>query len=98
MKIACSDALAELAREEVPEYIRRVYGGIDLSFGKDYLIPKPFDRRVFVRASAAVAEAAIADGVARKPLDMKDYRISLEKKAGRSSHNRVNAKPAPAGL
>ncbi len=82
MKIACSDALAELAREDVPEYIRRVYGGIDLSFGRDYIIPKPFDRRVFVRASAAVAEAAIADGVARNPIDMNEYRISLEKKAG----------------
>jgi len=81
MKIACSDALAELAREAVPDYIRRAYGGIDLEFGRNYLIPKPFDKRVFVRASAAVAEAAVEDGVARRPVDIAEYRAELEKKA-----------------
>ncbi len=49
MKIACSNALAELARQEVPDYIREAYGGIDLSFGREYLIPKPFDRRGLCR-------------------------------------------------
>jgi len=81
MKLACSDALAELAREEVPEYIREAYGGIDFEFGRDYLIPKPFDRRVFVRASSAVAEAAMKDGVAKKPLDTAQYKEKLEEKA-----------------
>ena len=81
MKIACSNALAELAREEVPAYIRDAYGGISLEFGRDYLIPKPFDKRVFVRASSAVAEAAIKDGVAGNPVEIEDYRVELEKKA-----------------
>jgi malate dehydrogenase (oxaloacetate-decarboxylating)(NADP+) len=85
MKIACAKALAGLAREEAPEYIREAYGVAELSFGRDYLIPKPFDRRVFVRASAAVAEAAIRDGVARNPLVIADYRAELERKAERLS-------------
>ncbi len=81
MKLACAEALAELAREEVPGYIRMAYGGIDLEFGREYLIPKPFDRRVLVRASSAVAEAAMRDGVARKPVNMDEYIRALEKKA-----------------
>ncbi len=80
MKIACSNALAELAREEVPEYIRRAYGGIEFEFGRDYLIPKPFDRRVFVRASTGVAEAAIKDGVAKKFINIEEYKKGLEEK------------------
>jgi len=82
MKIACSNALADLAREEVPNYIGGAYGGIELAFGRDYFIPKPFDRRVFVRASSAVAEAAMADGVARETIDIDAYRIELEKRSG----------------
>jgi malate dehydrogenase (oxaloacetate-decarboxylating)(NADP+) len=83
MKIACADALAELAREDIPDYIRAAYGGVRMEFGRDYLIPKPFDRRVFVRASAAVADAAMRDGAARKAIDLAEYRKSLEEKAGR---------------
>ena len=81
MKTACSDALAELAREEVPDYIRKAYGGINIEFGRDYLIPKPFDKRIFVNASSAVAHAAMNDGVARKPLEISKYRETLAKKA-----------------
>jgi malate dehydrogenase (oxaloacetate-decarboxylating)(NADP+) len=80
MKIACSEALAEIAREEVPENVRKAYGGVDLAFGREYLIPKPFDRRIFVRASSAVAEAAIKDGVARTIVDIAEYTKTLEKK------------------
>lgn len=80
MKIACSEALAALAREEVPEYICKAYGGIELSFGRDYLIPKPFDRRVLVRAASAVAEAAMKDGVARQKINIAAYISSLTKK------------------
>jgi malate dehydrogenase (oxaloacetate-decarboxylating)(NADP+) len=80
MKLACANALAGLAREEVPESVGVAYGGIALEFGRDYFIPKPFDRRVFVRASAAVAEAAILDGVARKTVDLEAYRRELEQK------------------
>jgi malate dehydrogenase (oxaloacetate-decarboxylating)(NADP+) len=78
MKIACSDALAELAREEVPDYILKAYGVERMEFGRGYLIPKPFDRRVFVRASSAVAEAAVKDGVARKKVDVMEYRNGLK--------------------
>ena len=82
MKIACSNALAELARETVPDYISESYGGIHLEFGREYLIPKPFDRRVFVHASSRVAEAAMKDGVARRTVTIEEYRKELEKKWG----------------
>jgi len=81
MKIACSEALAGLAREKVPEYICDAYGGINMEFGRSYLIPKPFDTRVFVRASGAVAEAAMQDGVAKNPVDIASYYEELEKKS-----------------
>ncbi len=80
MKLACADALAALAREDVPEYICKAYGGADLTFGRDYLIPKPFDRRVFVHASSGVAEAAMNDGVARITIDIEEYRKKLEQR------------------
>jgi len=77
MKLACADALARIAREEVPRYICRAYGLACLEFGPDYLIPKPFDRRVKVEASAAVAEAAMKDGVAKKQINPEEYRRGL---------------------
>jgi len=80
MKIACSEALAELAREEVPDYICEAYGGVKLEFGRDYFIPKPFDRRVFVHASSCVVEAAMKDGVAGRIVNIEKYREELEKK------------------
>jgi malate dehydrogenase (oxaloacetate-decarboxylating)(NADP+) len=82
MKTACADALARLARGPVPDYICRAYGVDRLEFGPDYLIPKPFDRRVLVEASAAVAEAAVRDGVARVKLDAVAYRETLAARAG----------------
>ncbi|MFC1551077.1 malic enzyme-like NAD(P)-binding protein [Candidatus Latescibacterota bacterium] len=82
MKIACAKALAELTRKDVPGYISEAYGGIELEFGRDYLIPKPFDRRVFVEASTAVAEAAMEDGVAGSPVDIEKYREELGRKFG----------------
>jgi malate dehydrogenase (oxaloacetate-decarboxylating)(NADP+) len=79
MKVACSKALASIAREPVPEYVCAAYGIDCLEFGPGYMIPKPFDKRVKIEASAAVAEAAMRDGVARKPLaDIEQYRKSLE--------------------
>jgi malate dehydrogenase (oxaloacetate-decarboxylating)(NADP+) len=65
MKMAAAKALAELAKKDVPAYVKEAYGGADLKFGYDYIIPKPFDRRVLPEVSAAVARAAIEDGVAR---------------------------------
>lgn len=79
MKMAAAVALAKLTKEEVPAYVKAAYGGIDLKFGKEYIIPKPFDRRAFVWVSCAVAEAAVKDGVARvKDFDAKAYRAKLQ--------------------
>lgn len=78
MKMAAVKALALLAKQDVPESVSRAYGGQTFRFGRDYLIPKPFDRRALLWVAPAVAEAAMATGVARKKLDMRQYRDSLE--------------------
>lgn len=67
MKIAAVHAIRELAKEPVPEYVSEAYGGIDLSFGREYIIPKPMDVRLIERVPAAVAQAAIDSGVATLP-------------------------------
>ncbi len=80
MKLAAAKALAALAHEEVPDEVCHAYGDAKLKFGPDYIIPKPFDPRVLLWEAPAVAEAAIASGVATKPYASKDaYRKSLEK-------------------
>ncbi len=80
MKIACARALALLAKEEVPDTVIEAYGGKELKFGRDYLIPKPFDHRVLLWVAPAVAQAAIEDGVAKiTDFDIDAYRASLEK-------------------
>ena len=81
MKIAAARAMADLAREEVPAKIRKMLGKDNLKFGKDYVIPNPFDPRVFAVISTAVAKAAVDDGVARvKEFDAAAYKKSLEAK------------------
>jgi len=81
MKIAAARAMADLAREEVPAEIRKMLGKDSLKFGKDYVIPNPFDPRVFAVVSTAVAKAAVDDGVARiKEFDAAAYKKSLEAK------------------
>ncbi len=78
MKIAAANALAELARQQVPEEVAAAYGGSAPGFGTDYIIPAPFDPRLIEEIPAAVAKAAMDSGVARKPLlDMAAYRTSL---------------------
>jgi len=78
MKIAAAEALAELAREPVPEEVAAAYGGRSHSFGRDYIIPAPFDPRLMEVVAAAVAEAAVQSGVAQKPIaDMDAYRQQL---------------------
>jgi malate dehydrogenase (oxaloacetate-decarboxylating)(NADP+) len=78
MKIAAAEALAELARQQVPEEVALAYGGLAHSFGPDYIIPAPFDPRLMEIVPAAVAQAAMDSGVAQKPiLDMAAYRQSL---------------------
>ena len=69
MKIAACHALANLAEKEVPQYVKDAYAGIDIKFGPEYILPKPFDRRVFVDVSLAVAKAAIESGIARIKVD-----------------------------
>ncbi|WP_157215463.1 NADP-dependent malic enzyme [Flavisphingomonas formosensis] len=79
MKIAAARALAELARQQVPEEVALAYGGVAPSFGRDYIIPAPFDPRLMEIVPAAVAQAAMDSGVARRPiLDMEEYRDSLK--------------------
>ncbi len=78
MKMAAVKALAELAKQEVPESVSRAYDGQSFTFGRDYLIPKPFDRRALLWVAPAVAEAAIQSGVARKKLNIDQYRDGLE--------------------
>jgi malate dehydrogenase (oxaloacetate-decarboxylating)(NADP+) len=75
MKLAAARALAELAREDVPDSVLKAYGLDSLKFGRDYLIPKPFDYRVLLRVAPAVAAAAVESGVARLPLDDRDAYI-----------------------
>jgi malate dehydrogenase (oxaloacetate-decarboxylating)(NADP+) len=78
MKMAAVRALAQLAKEDVPEYVSRAYGGQQFKFGRDYLIPKPFDRRALLYVAPAVAQAAMESGVARIQIDLKQYREKLE--------------------
>lgn len=83
MKLAAAHALAGLARETVPEQVMHAYGGQPLSFGHEYIIPKPFDHRVLLWVAPAVAKAASETGVARKPItDIDEYRNSLERILG----------------
>jgi malate dehydrogenase (oxaloacetate-decarboxylating)(NADP+) len=85
MKLAASHALAELAKEDVPDSVLRAYGKDRLSFGREYLIPKPFDYRVLLNVPVAVARAAAETGVAQKPIeDYEEYRRRLENMLGRS--------------
>jgi malate dehydrogenase (oxaloacetate-decarboxylating)(NADP+) len=84
MKLAATHALAALAREDVPDAVRRTYGAENLEFGPEYIIPKPFDTRVLLWEASAVAKAAMETGVAQQPLDLDQYRDSLERRLGRS--------------
>ncbi|MBN2560859.1 MAG: NADP-dependent malic enzyme [Phycisphaerae bacterium] len=85
MKLAASKALADLAREDVPDSVLRAYGLKRLQFGPDYIIPKPFDPRVLTWEASAVAEAAVKSGVARLPMtDKQAYRERLEASQSRS--------------
>ena len=80
MKVAAAEALARLAREPVPNDVKALYPDEELAFGTNYIIPKPFDRRLFTEVSFAVAMAAVRSGVARKPLSPEAYRADLERR------------------
>ena len=78
MKIAAAEAIAMLAREDVPDAVAEAYGGQVLQYGDDYIIPAPFDPRLISAVSSAVAAAAMESGVARKPIeDLERYRRDL---------------------
>ena len=80
MKMAAAKALANLAKEEVPAEVLATFGVQELKFGKEYVIPKPFDKRVLTAVAPAVAKAAFDDGVARvKEFDVDLYKAKLSK-------------------
>jgi malate dehydrogenase (oxaloacetate-decarboxylating)(NADP+) len=85
MKMAATIALAELAKQKVPEIVLKAYGGEEFSFGKEYIIPKPFDPRVLWFVAPAVAKAAIDTGVARiTDMNWDSYREELKERLGYS--------------
>ena len=87
MKMAATMSLAELAKEPVPDYISEAYDGATMQFGPDYIIPKPFDRRVLIWEASAVAKAAVDEGIARispEEFSVAEYREELESRLGMS--------------
>ena len=86
MKRAATRALADLAKEDVPDAVMKAYGLERLQFGREYLIPKPFDDRVLIWEAAAVAQAAMDTGVARRPIDIEQYKVDLERRLGKARH------------
>ncbi len=85
MKIACAEAIADLAKQDVPDAVVKAYGGSEpLQFGPEYIIPKPVDPRVLFELSPAVAQAAMDSGAARKEIEIDEYREELEARLGKS--------------
>lgn len=82
MMLAATRALADLAREEVPDTVRGAYEGSEFSFGREYLIPKPFDHRVLLHVAPAVAKAAMDSGTAREEVEIDEYRDRLRASLG----------------
>ncbi|MDS0281911.1 NADP-dependent malic enzyme [Haloarcula onubensis] len=83
MKVAAAEALADLAREDVPDEVRKAYGDQPLTFGPEYIIPKPLDSRVLFEVTPAVARAAIESGAARKDIDVSAYGAQLQARLGK---------------
>jgi len=84
MKLAATRALAELAKEDVPDSVLRAYGVDTMTFGREYIIPKPFDHRVLIYVASAVAKAAMDSGVAQTPVDLETYKEQLENRLGKA--------------
>ncbi len=100
MKLAAVHAIADLAKHPVPEQVNVVYDEVNLSFGKDYIIPKPFDPRLIYEIPPAIAKAAMESGVALEPIeDWDKYRDQLMERLGTGSkiirllHNRAKSNP-----
>lgn len=90
MKVAAVRALASLAKEDVPDSVLRAYGIESLKFGEDYIIPKPLDPRVLLWESPAVAKAAMETGVARRTIDLEEYRQLLAARQGMGEQVRLH--------
>ncbi len=100
MKLAAVEAIAELAKKSVPEQVNLVYDEVNLSYGKDYILPKPFDPRLLYEISPAVAKAAMDSGVAQEPIEDWDrYKAELMDRSGYGSkeirllHDRAKRSP-----
>ncbi len=92
MKMAAARALAKLAREPVPDEVKKAYGNGHLEFGPDYILPKPLDPRVLLYMAPAVAQAAMESGVAHRPItDMDAYRNQLQTLLERRGHIQVSS-------
>ncbi|MCA9883679.1 MAG: NADP-dependent malic enzyme [Anaerolineae bacterium] len=83
MKVAAAQALADLTKEDVPDSVLSAYGLSSLKFGREYIIPKPLDPRALLWVAPAVAKAAIDSGVARRQIDIEEYRTQLIARQGR---------------
>jgi malate dehydrogenase (oxaloacetate-decarboxylating)(NADP+) len=88
MKFAASKALAALAKEDVPDSVIRAYGGESIKFGREYIIPKPLDPRVLLWEAPAVAGMGMETGVARKMIDIDEYREQLAYRQGKGEQVR----------
>ena len=84
MKLAATRALAALAKADVPDSVRAAYGIEHIEFGREYIIPKPFDPRVLIWEAAAVAQAAMETGVAQLQVDLDQYKEQLERRLGKA--------------
>lgn len=100
MKLAAVHALADLAKKSVPEQVNIVYDEVSLTYGKEYIIPKPFDPRLIYEIPPAIAKAAMDSGVALEPIsDWDRYREELMERSGSGSkeirllHNRAKSNP-----
>ncbi len=82
MKIAAVKALANLAKQDVPETVAQAYEVDHFKFGREYLIPKPFDHRILIWEASAVAKAAMETGVAQNPVDIEEYKRELAERIG----------------
>ncbi len=84
MKMAATHALAALAKQDVPDAVRRAYNLEHIEYGRNYIIPKPFDQRVLLWVAPAVAQAAIETGVAQAPVDIEEYKDQLRRRLGKA--------------
>jgi malate dehydrogenase (oxaloacetate-decarboxylating)(NADP+) len=84
MKVAAAEALADLARQDVPDAVVKAYGDQPLQFGPEYIIPKPLDPRVLFEVAPSVAQAAMDSGAARREIDTAEYVEELEARLGKS--------------